>query len=119
MRVLLVEDDPDQLSLRSLLLTHSGFECSEACTVDSALKLVEERSPRCAIVDLSLPTVSAGLELIRKLRDFDSRLCIVVLTGMDPAGFQKLPEATLVNSLFTKPFRSAELIATLKAIASH
>lgn len=116
MRILLVEDDLDQLSLRSHLLTRSGFECSEASTVDAALNLAAEQPPQCAIVDLRLPTESAGLELIRKLRDFDSQLWIVVLTGMDPTRFKQFPEADLVNDLLTKPVRSADMIATLKAI---
>lgn len=116
MKVLLVEDDPDQLYLRSLLLKHCGFECFEASTMASALKIAADQTPRCAMVDLRLPTEGAGLELIRKLRDCDPQLWIVVLTGADPARFRKLPEAALVDDLLTKPVHSAEMVARLNAI---
>jgi DNA-binding response OmpR family regulator len=116
MKVLLVEDDADQLALRSLLLKRGGLECCEASTVASAIRIAAEQAPECAVVDLHLPTKSAGLELIRKLRDLDSQLWIIVLTGTDPARFSKLPEAALVNRVLTKPVRSAEMVAILQAI---
>jgi DNA-binding response OmpR family regulator len=116
MKVLLVEDDPDQLYLRSLLLKHCGFECFEASTLASALQVAADQAPRCAMVDLRLPTEAAGLELIRKLRGCDPQLWIVVLTGTNPARFRQLPEAALVNDFLTKPVHSAEMVAKLNAI---
>ncbi|HWF47792.1 MAG TPA: response regulator [Bryobacteraceae bacterium] len=116
MKLLLVEDDPDQLYLRSLLLKHCGFECFEASTISSALQVAAAQMPRCAMIDLRLPTEEAGLELIRKLRDRYPQLWIVVLTGTDPSRFSRLPEAALVNDLLTKPIHSAEMVARLNAI---
>ncbi|HEX4230819.1 MAG TPA: response regulator [Bryobacteraceae bacterium] len=116
MKLLLVEDDPDQLYLRSLLLKHCGFECFEASTISSALQVAADQTPRCAMIDLRLPTEEAGLELIRKLRGWDPQLWIVVLTGTDPARFRNLPEAALVDDLLTKPVHSAEMVAKLNAI---
>jgi DNA-binding response OmpR family regulator len=116
MKVLLVDDDQDQLSLRSMVLKRSGFECFEASSAASALEIAVEQAPICAVVDLRLPTESAGLELIRKLKDFDPQLWIVVLTGANPGRFKKLPEAALVSGILTKPVRAAELVASLRAV---
>lgn len=116
MKILVVEDDLDQLSLRALVLARSGFETFEASDAASALKIAGEHAPQCAVVDLRLPTEQAGLALIRGFRDLDARLWIVVLTGADPTRFKRLPEAALVNDVFTKPVCSADLIARLKAI---
>jgi DNA-binding response OmpR family regulator len=116
MKILVVEDDVDQLSLRALVLASSGFETFEACDSASALQIAGEQAPGCAILDLRLPTEKAGLELIRRFRDLDAQLWIVVLTGADAARFKKLPEAALVNDVLTKPVCSADLVAKLKAI---
>ena len=116
MKVLLVEDDPDQLALRSLLLKRAGFECFEASAPEAAMEIASRQTLDCAMLDLRLPTESAGLELIRQLRAFDAQLWIVILSGADPRRFKKLPEALLVNGLLAKPVRSAEMIASLKEI---
>ncbi|MGC2660879.1 MAG: response regulator [Bryobacteraceae bacterium] len=116
MKVLLVEDDPDQLSLRSLLLQRSGFECFGASAPEAAMEIASRQALDCAILDLRLPTESAGLDLIRQLRASDAQLWIVILSGADPRRFKKLPEALLVNGLLAKPVRSADMIASLKEI---
>jgi DNA-binding response OmpR family regulator len=116
MKIMLVEDDPDQLYLRSLLLRHCGFECFEASTIASALQVAADQRLGCAMIDLRLPTEEAGLELIRKLRNGYPQLWIVVLTGADAARFRRLPEAELVNDLLSKPVHSAEMVARLNAI---
>jgi CheY-like chemotaxis protein len=119
MRVLLVDDDPDQIAIRSLLLERHGFVTSRAPDRASALELAQLYKPHCAIVDLRLPTVEAGLRLIRELKGLDAGIRIVVLTGANPNCLNNGPEAPLVDRVLLKPSSSALLVEHLKTLASE
>jgi two-component system phosphate regulon response regulator PhoB len=82
MKVLVVDDDEDQLSLRCLILERKGFETVQAKDPVTALKLSRNCPPDCALVDLLLPTEAAGLKLLRQLRALDPTMRLIVLTGM-------------------------------------
>lgn len=116
MRILLADDDADQLALRSMLLAHSGFETLEAPDRSSALKLAAEGKPECAVIDLRLPTEDIGLQLIRELKDLDSGMHVFVLTGGDPAQFALRPERRLVDEVIVKGSSSGYLVRQLKSL---
>ena len=79
-RVLLVEDDENQLAVRKMLLEHQGYEVSEARTADEALSQISP-SPELALMDLSLPTPEEGLALVREINIRSPKTRIAVLTG--------------------------------------
>jgi len=117
MKLLLADDDADQLELRSMALANAGHEICAAADVPTALRLASEQSPEAAVVDLRIPTQDLGLHLIRGLKDLNSRLRVIVLTGIDPKQFEKLPERALVEAVFTKGGASRLLLAYLKETA--
>lgn len=118
MRVLLADDDCDQLALRSMLLARSGFETLEAPDLSSALKLAAEQKPECAVIDLRLPTEDIGLRLIRELKDLDSGIHLFVLTGADPEKFALRPEKKLVDQVIVKGSSSSYLLQQLQLLAA-
>ena len=115
MKVLVVEDDSDQLALRCMLLRRAGFNPLQAKTVESALELAKNERPSCAVVDLRLPTESRGLNLIRELREGDAGMKLIVLTGAQKQWFSERPESKMVDDVFTKPVASSALIEKLRA----
>lgn len=117
MKVLVVDDDSEQLSIRTMLLEKSGFEVVEASDAMRALQLAAEERPNCVLMDLNLPTHADGLALIRDLKALDGNMRLFVLTGTDPRRFRQLPEAKLVDGVFGKPASSAALIRRLRAYA--
>ncbi len=118
MRVLLADDDCDQLALRSMLLARSGFETLEALDLSSALKLASEQKPECAVIDLRLPTEDIGLKLIRELKGLDAGIHLFVLTGADPEKFALRPERRLVDQVIVKGSSSAYLLRQLQLVAA-
>ena len=121
MKVLIADDDRDQLAIRELLLTHLGFETVSASNRESAMQVAVSERPVCAIVDLRLPTEESGLGLIRELKQSDPALSIFVLTGGNVNQLDHTPERLLIDGVFRKGAASGPLIQRLKKIqaAAH
>ena len=115
MKVLVAEDDQDQLELRSLLLSQSGFEAIQATDAAAALRAAAEQRPECAVVDLRFPDEKQGLELIRNLKQLNAAIRIIVLTGASAGCLDRLPENALIDRVMVKGSSSARLIETIKA----
>lgn len=110
MTVLVVEDDADQLSIRSLLLQRHGYRVLEADNVDTALQAAEAGSPEYAVLDLGLPTIADGLRLIRELKSRSPTLTLLVLTGhLHP----NHPELALAAAVLAKGNASGALLTKL------
>jgi len=114
-KVLIAEDDQDQLELRSLLLSQSGFEAIPARDSAAALRAAIDRKPECAVVDLRLPAEEHGLGLIRALKSLDASMRIIVLTGMDASRLKRLPENALVDEVMEKGSSAGQLVETIRA----
>src|SRR4051812_13145007 len=102
MKVLLADDDRDQLALRSMLLERSGFETILAFDGASATELAAAQKPECAVVDLRLPTEELGLQLIRELKSLDPAIHIIVITGGNPGRVARQPVADLIEGIVQK-----------------
>jgi CheY-like chemotaxis protein len=105
-RLLVVEDDPDQLQIRRLVLEQAGHRVSTAQSVAEAL----DRLPGSEIVllDLRLPTREDGLRLIQAASGVAR---VIVLSGGEA---ETVPG---VDEFLTKPCSSRKLLETIERIA--
>ncbi|HEY6987634.1 MAG TPA: response regulator [Bryobacteraceae bacterium] len=115
MKVLVAEDDPDQLELRALLLARSGFETIPARDAAAALRAAAAKKPDCAVIDLRFPAEEQGLGLIRELKRLDAAMRIIVLTGASAGHLEKLPEKAMVDEVLMKGSCSSRLIEVIRA----
>jgi CheY-like chemotaxis protein len=99
-RVLIVENDPDQLAIRRLIVEAAGHE-----VVDG---------PECDVVlmDLRIPTAADGRALIRRMKAAGRR--VVVLTG-DAGELRGQEEGRLADVVLEKPCRSEKWLAAVSA----
>lgn len=84
-QVLLVEDDPGQVTVIKVLLKRAQgtqFELRVATDLDSALKELAAGGIDIVLLDLSLPD-SNGIDTFLKVRQVAPRLPAIVLTGTD------------------------------------
>lgn len=109
-RVLLVDDDPDQLEVRRMLFHQAGHEVYTAGDAGTALEVLDRAAPQLVVTDLRLPKAEDGLALIRTLRERAAAVRIVVLSGWT-ADLDHLPEAGLVDAIIGKPARTNRLLA--------
>lgn len=119
MRILLADDDRDQLTVRSMLLERSGFETLEAMDRNSAVEIASAQKPECAVIDLRFPTEEIGLRLIRELKSIDSNMHLFVLTGGDPELFARRPERKLVDQVIVKGSSFPNLLERLRRLAAE
>jgi len=78
-RVLIVDDHP---AVREALAAHIGNEsdlevCGEAADMGQALRQLVATRPDVAVVDISLKSGN-GIDLIKRIRDRDAHVCILV-----------------------------------------
>lgn len=79
-RVLLVDDEPDQVALLRAMLTPVGLEVSTAESAEQALTVLRRTPVDVLVTDIHLPGAS-GIDLIRELRKGDGAPAVVVMTG--------------------------------------
>jgi two-component system response regulator YesN len=119
MKVLIADDDGDQLSLLTMLLDRSGFEAIGAADSVAAAELAAAEKPECAVVDLRLPTQERGLWLISELKRQDPAIHIIVLTGGNPERLARQTVAHLIEEIIVKGAASGPLIRKLKSLATR
>lgn len=115
-RVLLVEDDPDQLELRKAVLELAGHTVDTAASRQEAALRIAADAPKLMIMDLRLPKTEDGLALIREARGASGEMRILVMSGWS-ADIESRPERALVDRVLPKPVRSQELIRTVAKLA--
>lgn len=101
-RILVVEDDIDQLNIRRQILEQAGYEVATAQAAAEALP----KLPGCELLlmDLRIPKPQNGMELIRAA---SSSARIIVLSGAEPE--TSLP----VDEFLIKPCSSKKLLETV------
>ncbi|MFO0761337.1 MAG: sigma-54 dependent transcriptional regulator [Byssovorax sp.] len=79
-RILVVDDEPSARSGLEKLLRQDGYEVDAAAEGPIALAIASERPPDVVVTDLKMPKMD-GVELLRKLREQDPDLPVIVVTA--------------------------------------
>ncbi len=108
-RILVVEDNAQQLSVRCLLLELSGHEVYPAANASEAARLLAEHSPDIILMDLCLPDMEDGLALIRAGARQPHPVKTIVLSGW-PEELYGRPEAALATEILLKPVATRVLL---------
>lgn len=119
MTVLLIDDNADQLTIRSLLLEQQGFQVLSAHSREDAMKLVIKSSPQCAVVDLCLPDLDSGLAALRDLRAQDGGMRLIALTGYGPETWQYAAARELAGEVVVKGAGVSSLMDALRKSAGQ
>src|SRR5438132_12880097 len=100
-RILVADDDQEQLDLRKLLLEAAGHVVARALDPRETIRLVQEGDAELVIMDLRFPNAAGtpdsaeGLALIRGIRAAGCRAPVIVLSGW-PDDLYGQPEEQLV-----------------------
>src|SRR4051812_40980623 len=84
-RILVVDDNPELLSLLTQLFDEVGYEVLGASKGKQALDVAKEKQPKLAILDILLPDMM-GYHLADALRKEQPDLPLVFITGVFKGG---------------------------------
>ncbi len=115
-RVLVVDDDPHTRDAVRDTLHAAGFAVVTAKDGREALgRLLDEEQPAVIIMDVRMPGMD-GRELLTVARAYHrfASIPVLVLTAFDLSPHM----ADSAELVMRKPFRSAELVASVQALAS-
>jgi DNA-binding NtrC family response regulator len=112
-QVLLIDDNPLQLTVREAILRDAGLQVSVATTAESALATLRGLPDRVGVVvtDHIMPGCS-GSELVQQIRQLNTWLPVIVLSGLPDAETEYQDLEVVFRS---KPFPPSELIELVKA----
>ena len=101
MKILIVDDEPDMISILRQTLYKPDVVFADAYNGFEALKIFEEFRPDLVVTDYQMPKMN-GLDLAIEVQSIDSKVPIVLLTGIDvPSEYQGV-----FSRVFRKPIDS-------------
>ncbi len=104
-RVLLIEDDPEQLELRASILVQAGHQVATASNLIGAL----ERCGGCQVAVMDL--IPQSEQLLEQLRHAGTR--IIVLSGREP---DRTALSSRVDDFLVKPCPSQRLLESIARV---
>jgi len=121
-RILVADDDQQQLDLRKLLLEGAGHEVTLALDAPETIRHIREGQADVVVMDLRFPNSAGkpdsaeGLALIRRIRDVGCHAPVIVLSGW-PDDLYGQPEEKLVACIMMKPVKPGALVEAIEALA--
>lgn len=114
-KILVVDDQFGIRLLLSEVFSGEGYEVFQAANGKVAIEITQTEIPDIIILDMKIPGMD-GLEILRKVREFDSEMKVVMMTAYGELDI--LHEAYKYGILrhFTKPFDISEMKAAIKEI---
>lgn len=116
MHVLVVEDDPDMLSLIKAGLETAAHEVTTCRTAERALAVVREQAFDLLLLDVELPGRD-GLSVLREVRQRKSHVPVIIITGGRTSTEDRVRGLDAgADDYLIKPFPLPELLARIRAV---
>ena len=116
-RVLIADDEPNQLELVRFNLKQENYEVTIALDGEQTLLLAQDILPDIIILDWMMPRMS-GIEVCRHLRSnqVTKEIPIIILSARGEEGDRTLGLDTGADDYITKPFSPKELLSRMNAV---
>ncbi|NOT06937.1 MAG: response regulator [Gemmatimonadales bacterium] len=102
-RILVVEDNPDNMKLFRALLTLKGHEVTALPSGDGLIETIERSRPELVLMDIQLPGKD-GFSLLAEIRaSAHGSLRVVALTAHAMSGDREKARAAGFDDYITKP----------------
>lgn len=115
MKILLVEDEPNVVSLIKRGLADNGYEISVAMDGWSGLQMTNDHDFDLIILDIMLPGIN-GVEICRSIRKQNEQVPIMMLTALGTTENIVTGLDSGADDYLVKPFKLAELSARVRTL---
>lgn len=118
-KILIADDEKDMLKVITTQLVKEGYEVIAARDGREALQLARDQKPDLVLLDYSMPGLK-GDEVCEEIKSDPELKHIPVIFSTASPGFfgHQVMETTKADDYLIKPFRSADLVATVKRYLS-
>ncbi len=114
-KILIVDDEPDVVEMIANTLVPDGFDVVKAYDGIEALDMVGSERPDLVLLDIMMPMMS-GYEVCEQIKSNPQTQHIPVLciTSAHASEARAQSQRAGANTLITKPFLPAELVAQVR-----
>ncbi|WP_179471421.1 response regulator transcription factor [Mycolicibacterium vinylchloridicum] len=113
--VLVVDDETVLAEMVSMALRYEGWNIATAADGASAITAARGARPDAVVLDVMLPDMS-GLDVLRKLREQNPQLPVLLLTAKDALEDRIAGLTAGGDDYVTKPFSIEEVVLRLRAL---
>ena len=119
-KILIVEDNPQNMKLMEMLLEAKGYILLEAIDGEQAMDVATTERPDLILMDIQLPKMS-GLEVTRKLRQLPAfnHIPIIAITAYAMKGDKEKFIEAGCDAYLAKPIDTRELPKVISEMLFH
>lgn len=116
-RVLVVEDNHNNMKLIRMVLNRNGYETIEALTGEEGVEKASVEQPDMILMDIMLPGID-GLEATRRIRKIESmeKIPIIAITSYAMAGDRENILDAGCNGYFEKPIDPLTIMKDIEKV---
>ena len=114
-RILVVEDQEDNMQILRDLITSAGYEMIEAENGEEALAAVSKRRPDLILMDIQIPIID-GYEATRRIKADPAlrSIPIIAVTSHATGGGEEKARAAGCDDFVAKPYSPRQLLAKIR-----
>lgn len=118
LRILVADDERDQVAMLALLLADEGHEVREVFRGSEVLRMVRDFDPDVALIDIGMPGMT-GYDVAREIRQIygTGRPLLVAVTGWKKSADRILAKLAGFDHHLAKPFDPAHLFELIEPLA--
>ena len=119
-KVLIVEDNKDNLRLITYALQHAGYEVVPAETGEDGVLAAGQETPDFIIMDINLPRMD-GIETTRRIREMQStaEVPIIAITSYAMAGDRERILDAGCDGYLEKPIDPIRIVAQIEQMLTR
>lgn len=117
LRVLIADDERDEVATLAILLTQEGHQVREVCEGDAVLANVRDFAPHVVLLDIGMPRMS-GFQIARELQSEYAERCpvLIAVTAWDAPTDKMRGRISGFAKYITKPYDPNALLALLATL---
>ena len=112
-RILVIDDDPDSLSIIAEALRWDGYQVQTAISGSEGITLIQSWSPDLILLDVNMPEMN-GVETLRDLRQKEEYVSVMFISGNTSTEHVIEGLDSGADDYIPKPFDPLELLARVR-----
>jgi two-component system chemotaxis response regulator CheY len=116
-KILVIDDSGLTRRILRSILEPAGYQVVEASEGKKAIESFSSEKPDLTLLDLTMEDMH-GLEVLKKLREIDKQVKVVIVTADIQSFTRKEAEEAGATAFLNKPLASELVLSTVNAIMS-